>query len=76
MIVVSLIIAGAGFSVLVNQDVQQQLGQLDAVKQNMQDLVNPNKMYERLGVDVLSLQVVRKVVKRALKKVFFEMPGE
>ena len=52
-----LILAGAGFSVLVNQDVQQQLGQLDAVKQNMQDLVNPNKMYERLGVDVLSLQV-------------------
>lgn len=51
------IIAVAGFSVLVNQDVQQQLGQLDAVKQNMQDLVNPNKMYERLGVDVLSLQV-------------------
>ena len=30
---------------------------MDAVKQNMQDLVNPNKMYERLGVDVLSLQV-------------------
>ena len=53
----TIIIAGAGFSVLVNQDVQQQLGQLDAVKQNMQDLVNPNKMYERLGVDVLSLQV-------------------
>jgi len=23
----------------------------------MQDLVNPNKMYERLGVDILSLQV-------------------
>jgi len=53
----TVIIATAGFSVLVNQDVQQQLGQLDAVKQNMQDLVNPNKMYERLGVDVLSLQV-------------------
>ncbi len=53
----TLVIAGTGFSVLVNQDVQQQLGQLDAVKQNMQDLVNPNKMYERLGVDVLSLQV-------------------
>lgn len=52
----SVLILG-GLSVLVNQDVQQQLGQLDAVKQNMQDLVNPNKMYERLGVDVLSLQV-------------------
>lgn len=53
----SILIALAGFSVLVNADVQAQLGQLDAVKQNMQDLVNPNKMYERLGVDVLSLQV-------------------
>ena len=52
----SLLIIG-GLSVLINQDVAQQLGQLDAVKQNMQDLVNPNKMYERLGVDVLSLQV-------------------
>ncbi|MBR5303391.1 MAG: FHIPEP family type III secretion protein [Candidatus Gastranaerophilales bacterium] len=53
----STILILGGLSVLVNQDVQQQLGQLDAVKQNMQDLVNPNKMYERLGVDVLSLQV-------------------
>ena len=56
VIFASILILG-GLSVLVNQDVQQQLGQLDAVKQNMQDLVNPNKMYERLGVDVLSLQV-------------------
>ena len=47
----------AGFSVLINADVQSQLGQLENVRQNMQDLVNPNKMYERLGVDVLSLQV-------------------
>src|SRR5574344_1457601 len=47
----------AGFSVLINADVQSQLGQLESVRQNMQDLVNPNKMYERLGVDVLSLQV-------------------
>ena len=47
----------SGFSVLVNADVQSQLGQLENVKQNMQELVNPNRMYERLGVDVLSLQV-------------------
>ena len=53
----AIIITIAAFSVLVNQDVQTQLGQLENVKQNMQDLVNPNKMYERLGVDVLSLQV-------------------
>lgn len=53
----TIVIAISGFSVLVNQDVQSQLGQLENVKQNMQDLVNPNRMYERLGVDVLSLQV-------------------
>ncbi|MCD8024765.1 MAG: flagellar biosynthesis protein FlhA [Candidatus Gastranaerophilales bacterium] len=53
----TIVLAFAGISVLVNQDVQAQLGQLDAVRKNMQDLVNPNKMYERLGVDVLSLQV-------------------
>ena len=53
----TVILAISGFSVLVNQDVQAQLGQLENVRQNMQDLVNPNKMYERLGVDVLALQV-------------------
>ena len=47
----------AGFSVLINADVQSQLGQLENVRQNMQDLVNPNKMYDRWGVDGLSLQV-------------------
>ena len=53
----TIILAISGFSVLVNQDVQAQLGQLESVRQNMQDLVNQNKMYERLGVDVLALQV-------------------
>ena len=53
----TIILVLAGFSVLVNADVQSQLGQLENVRQNMQDLVNPNRMYERLGVDVLSLQV-------------------
>ncbi len=43
--------------VSVNKDVQAQLGQLDAVKKSMSDLTNPNRMYERLGVDVLNLQV-------------------
>lgn len=51
------ILTVTGLSTLVNADVQSQLGQLENVRQNMQDLVNPNRMYERLGVDVLSLQV-------------------
>ena len=53
----TIILTVAGLSVLINQDVQSQLGQLDNVKQSMQDLVNPNRMYERLGVDILGLQV-------------------
>ena len=48
---------GLAFSVFLANDVQQQLGQLDAVKQNMNELINPNRMYEKLGVDILSLQV-------------------
>ncbi len=56
-IMFAIILGISGFSVLVNQDVQSQLTQLEGVRQNMQDLVNPNRMYERLGVDVLSLQV-------------------
>jgi len=56
-LIFTIILILAGFSVLVNADVQSQLGQLESVRQNMQDLVNPNRMYERLGVDVLSLQV-------------------
>lgn len=56
-LIFTILLVLAGFSVLVNADVQSQLGQLENVRQNMQDLVNPNRMYERLGVDVLSLQV-------------------
>jgi flagellar biosynthesis protein FlhA len=48
---------GISLSVFLQHDVQQQLGQLDAVKENMQELINPNRMYEKLGVDPLSLQV-------------------
>ncbi|MDD3013090.1 MAG: flagellar biosynthesis protein FlhA [Candidatus Gastranaerophilales bacterium] len=53
----TIILSITAFTVFVSSDVQQQLGQLENVKQNMQDLVNPNRMYERLGVDILGLQV-------------------
>ena len=56
-LIFAILLGFGGFSVLVSKDVQAQIGQLENVKQNMQDLVNPNRMYERLGVDVLSLQV-------------------
>ena len=55
--VYALVITAAYLIVSVNKDVQSQLGQLDAVKKSMSDLTNPNRMYERLGVDVLNLQV-------------------
>ena len=55
--VYAFLIFGAWLVVSVNKDVQAQLGQLEAVKKSMGDLTNPNRMYERLGVDVLTLQV-------------------
>lgn len=51
-----LLIGGAGMVVLAT-DVQQQMGQLQEVQQNLQQLTDPNRMYEKLGVDILSLQV-------------------
>lgn len=55
--VYALMLIGAWLIVSVNKDVQAQLGQLEAVKKSMGDLTNPNRMYERLGVDALTLQV-------------------
>jgi flagellar biosynthesis protein FlhA len=54
---VAVLVALIALSVFLANDVQQQLGQLDQVKENMNELINPNRMYEKLGVDPLSLQV-------------------
>ncbi len=54
---IAIILVAIAFSVFLATDVQQQLGQLDQVKENMSELINPNRMYEKLGVDPLSLQV-------------------
>jgi flagellar biosynthesis protein FlhA len=64
-LIVAGLIVGIAFSVFLAHDVQQQLGQLDAVKQNMSELINPNRMYEKLGVDILSLQVGNDLLKIA-----------
>ncbi len=53
----AILLIGGALSMFVSQDVQMQLGQIENVKQDMKNLVNPNRMYERLGVDILSLQV-------------------
>ncbi len=41
----------------VNADVQNQLNQLEETKRNMEELVNPDRQFDRLGVDILSLSV-------------------
>lgn len=56
-LVITIFIGVIAFTVYITHDVQSQLGQLDAVKQNMQNLIDPNRMYEHLGVDILGLQV-------------------
>ncbi len=42
---------------VIDKDVKEQLKKLEDIKRLMSDLVNPDRMYERLGVDVLSLQL-------------------
>lgn len=54
---IALILIGIAGSVFLTSNMQEQLSQLDQVKENMSDLINPNRMYEKLGVDALSLQV-------------------
>ena len=61
----ALLVGGISLSVFITNDVQQQMGQLDEVKQNMQQLIDPNRMYERMGVDPLSLQVGANLLKIA-----------
>jgi len=56
-VIFALVLGGMAFSVFVTSDVQQQMGELQEVQENMQQMIDPNRMYERMGVDVLSLQV-------------------
>ncbi|MFH0702808.1 MAG: flagellar biosynthesis protein FlhA [bacterium] len=59
------VIMGLFIKVYFESSIQQELGQYENLRQNMQDLTNPNKMYERLGVDILSLQVGSALLKIA-----------
>jgi flagellar biosynthesis protein FlhA len=56
-VIFALVLGGMAFSVFITSDVQQQMGELQEVQENMQQMIDPNRMYERMGVDVLSLQV-------------------
>jgi flagellar biosynthesis protein FlhA len=53
----AIIVLGVSISVFLTQDVQQQVGELQEVQENMAQMIDPNRMYERMGVDALSLQV-------------------
>ena len=55
----SIIIIACALYYFIKQKlyIKKQIKQLEDVRQQMQDLVNPDKMYERLGVDVITLQV-------------------
>lgn len=55
--IVSVIIGLIAGTVFITNDVQEQMGQINEVQENLQQLTDPNRMYEKLGVDVLSLQV-------------------
>ena len=41
----------------IEDDVQKQLKEVEDIRQNMQDLVNPDKQFQKLGVDILRLEI-------------------
>lgn len=51
------IIITVGLYIANKITMNKQLKELENVRQQMQDLVNPEKMYERLGVDLISIFV-------------------
>lgn len=46
----------------VNADVQEHLNKLEETKRNLKELTNPDKQFDRLGVDILSLGVGRNLI--------------
>ena len=57
ILIVICVISAIIFKIIINKDVNRQLKELENVRQQMNDLVNPDRMYECLGVDVINLQV-------------------
>lgn len=53
----AIVLGGATTLVHFNSSIQGESAMLDYARQNMQELVNPNRMFDRLGVDILSLSV-------------------
>jgi len=42
---------------VVNKKIKNQLNEIDDIKTQIQDLVNPDKQFEKLGVDILRLEI-------------------
>lgn len=56
-ITISVFLGINSFKILIDVDIQTQLEQLEKVRQTMQNMSDPNAMYERLGVDILEIQI-------------------
>lgn len=59
-IIITLAILGSIIKTMmdaVNKDVQEQLNKLNETKRNLEELANPDRQFDRLGVDILSLQI-------------------
>lgn len=67
--IISSIVAGIlifiALKISVENDLKVQLGKLEKVKKEMQELTNPDRMLERLGVYVISIDIGQKLVSLA-----------
>ena len=55
--IVIIIVTYIGYYIKHKLDIKKEEKKLENVRQQMQDLVNPDRMFDRLGVDIICLQV-------------------
>ena len=56
-ITISVFLGIYSFKILIAVDIQTQLEQLEQIRKTRQNMSDPNTMYERLGVDVMEIQI-------------------
>lgn len=55
----SIVMLIKSISIGISHDIQAQLQELENVKKQMEDLINPDRMYDNLGIDIISIIVGR-----------------
>lgn len=62
-LLISLFIGFIAFTVFISQDIQSQMDSLNSVKQNREELINPDRFYKELKVDKITIYLGYNLIK-------------